>query len=192
MAAVGFRIPRVSSRGRSAGRGYSEAMLDSAGLYAQAIASGVPMGGQLAGPWRTSPEFLVVAEKEADGANLDRIQIIKGWVDSNGRSHERVFDVAWSGARQPDDGGQVPPVGNTVDAGKVRYSNSIGAVALRARWQDPEFDPAVSAFYYARVLQIPTPRHSLYDAVALQRDISSDFPDSIQERAYTSPIWYQP
>lgn len=183
--------PRIAVR-FFAGRGYSEAMLDSAGLYAQAIASGVPMGGQLAGPWKTSPEFLVVAEKEADGANLDRIQIIKGWVDSNGRSHERVFDVAWSGARQADDGGKVPPVGNTVDADNARYSNTIGAVTLGARWQDPEFDPAVSAFYYARVLQIPTPRHSLYDAVALQRDISAGFPDSIQERAYTSPIWYQP
>ncbi len=183
--------PRIAVR-FFAGNGYSEALLDSAELYQQAVASGVPMGGELRGAHAASPEFLVIAEKEADGANLDRIQIVKGWLDDEGRSQEQVFDVAWSGNRRPDARGRLPAVGDTVDAATASYSNTIGAERLAARWQDPQFQPQQQAFYYARVLQIPTPRHSLYDAVALQRDISVEFDDSIQERAYTSPIWYRP
>ena len=183
--------PRIGVR-FFAGTGYSDDLLDSAQLYAQAVARGVPMGGELRGVSPGSPEFLVIAEKAADGANLDRIQIVKGWLDDEGRSKEKVFDVAWSGSRRPDAAGVVPPVGNTVDAASASYENSIGAQRLAVRWQDPQFEPGQQAFYYARVLQIPTPRHSLYDAVALQRDISAEFADSIQERAYTSPIWYSP
>jgi hypothetical protein len=174
-----------------AGRNYPEGILDSAHLYAEAVVDGVPMGGELRAAG-VPPEFLVVAEKEADGANLDRVQIVKGWLDEEGRSHEKVFDVAWSGDRQPDGEGRLPAVGDSVDRARATYENSIGAERLASRWQDPQFDPGQLAFYYVRVLQIPTPRHSLYDAVALQRDLSADFPDTLQERAYTSPIWYRP
>jgi hypothetical protein len=152
------------------------------------------MGAELTAPASTDqvPVFLVSAMKDPKGANLDRIQIIKGWVDEQGESHERIFDVAWSGERMPDSGGALPAVGNTVDTTNASYRNSIGAPTLEARWQDPAFDPTQAAFYYARVLQIPTPRHSLYDAVALGSQHPSRLPASLQERAYTSPIWYQP
>jgi Protein of unknown function (DUF3604) len=130
--------------------------------------------------------------KDPKGANLDRIQIIKGWVDAQGESHERIFDVAWSDARTPDADGAVPAVGNTVDTATASYQNSIGVPTLQALWQDPAFNPAQAAFYYARVLEIPTPRHSLYDAVALGQSSIERWPASLQERAYTSPIWYQP
>ncbi len=130
--------------------------------------------------------------KDPKDANLDRIQIIKGWVDAQGASHERIFDVAWSDSRTPAGDGTLPAVGNTVDIATAAYQNSIGAPTLEALWQDPDFDPAQAAFYYARVLQIPSPRHSLYDAVALGRNTTGKRPASLQERAYTSPIWYQP
>jgi hypothetical protein len=182
--------PRIGVR-FFAGRNYPEGILDSADLYAQAVAGGVPMGGELRAA-DAVPEFLVIAEKEADGANLDRVQIVKGWLDEGGRSHEKVFDVAWSGDRRQDAHGRLPAVGDSVDHASATYDNSIGTERLAVRWQDPQFDSGQPAFYYVRVLQIPTPRHSLYDAVALQRDISADFPDTLQERAYTSPIWYRP
>jgi hypothetical protein len=130
--------------------------------------------------------------KDPAGANLDRIQIIKGWVDPQGESHERIFDVAWSGPRAQDKDGTLPDVGNTVDTVTASYQNSIGAPTLHSIWQDPDFNPDEAAFYYARVLEIPTPRHSLYDAVALGELTESRWPSSLQERAYTSPIWYQP
>ena len=153
----------------------------------------VPMGAELPAPVSTDqiPGFAVSAMKDPKGANLDRIQIIKGWVDAQGESQERIFDVAWSDARTPDSNGVLPPVGNTVDSASASYQNSIGAPTLQALWQDPAFDPAESAFYYARVLQIPTPRHSLYDAVALGQVSTGKWPASLQERAYTSPIWYR-
>ncbi len=150
------------------------------------------MGGDLAPPDDGAPAFLVYALRDPIGANLDRVQIIKGWVDEGGRSQEQVFDVAWAGERQPGADGRLPPVGNSVNLETSAYANDIGVERLAVRWQDPQFDPDQSAFYYARVLQIPTPRHSLYDAVALQRDISADFPLTLQERAYSSPIWYRP
>jgi len=154
----------------------------------------VPMGSQLPlpAPPQYAPTFTVSAMKDPRGANLDRIQIIKGWLDARGASHERIFDVAWSGGRTLEAPGSLAPVGNTVDVATARYENSIGAPTLEATWQDPDFDPAQSAFYYARVLEIPTPRHSLYDAVALGGDVQTPQPASLQERAYTSPIWYQP
>jgi len=154
----------------------------------------VPMGADLPlpAPPGQVPTFVVGAMKDPKGANLDRIQVIKGWVDSQGESHERIFDVAWSAPRTLDANGVLPPVGNTVDRNAATYRNTIGAPTLEAHWQDPQFDPAQAAFYYARVLEIPTPRHSLYDAVALGGNVDTGHPDSIQERAYTSPIWYQP
>jgi hypothetical protein len=154
----------------------------------------VPMGADLPlpAPPQQVPGFAVSAMKDPNGANLDRIQIIKGWVDAQGNSHERIFDVAWSAPRALDAHGTLPAVGNTVDSKTASYTNSIGAPTLEALWQDPAFDPQQAAFYYARVLEIPTPRHSLYDAVALSENVQTGQPDSLQERAYTSPIWYQP
>lgn len=155
---------------------------------------GVPMGGELVdAPKRRAPRFLIHAVKDPNDANLDRVQVIKGWLDSSGQAHERVFNVAWSGDRNLDKDGALPAVGNTVDVETASYTNAIGAVELLTVWEDPEFDPSRHAFYYARVLQIPTPRHSLYDAVALRIDpAETKHPASIQERAYSSPIWYSP
>jgi len=159
----------------------------------QAYDKGVPMGGDLAkAPEGTSPVFLVDAIKESDGANLDRIQIVKGWVDSEGKTHEKIFDVALSDDRRPGADGKVPPVGNTVNVKEASYTNSIGDPELRVAWSDPEFDPTQYAVYYARVLQIPTPRWSTYDAARLSVDPPADLPTSIRERAWTSPIWYTP
>ena len=148
------------------------------------------MGGRLSGPRESSPEFIVLADRDVRGANLDRIQVVKGWLDAQGRTHEKVYNVAWSGERQLDSEGRLPPVGNGVDLATASSANSIGAASLQARWFDPAFEPAQSAFYYVRVLQIPTPRHSLYDALALGESTADRHPDTIQERAYTSPIWY--
>ena len=166
-------------------------------------ASGVPMGGDLPPPKGTAPTFMVWAIKDPDEANLDRIQIVKGWTRS-GQIFEKVYDVAWSGNRKlvhvPIQnvlygGGNdmtLPPVGNTVDIKNATYKNTIGAVELKTVWTDPEFDPSLHAFYYARVLQIPTPRWSTYDAKTLGVAPPSNVPASIQDRAWTSPIWYTP
>jgi hypothetical protein len=158
---------------------------------------GVPMGATM--PARVdgqAPQFLIRAERDPDHANLDRIQVIKGWIDESGTQRERVFDVAWSGqgegGRAPMADGQLPPVGSTVDLASGRWDNSIGAEQLAVHWQDPAFNPAQRAFYYVRVLQIPTPRHSLLDSIALGIDVPDEGPATLQERAYTSPIWYRP
>jgi hypothetical protein len=135
---------------------------------------------------------LLRAVKDPLEANLDRAQIVKGWVDASGVEHEQVFNVAWSGERQLDADGRLPAVGNTVDLESARYSNSIGQAEFALQWTDPDFDPQHSAFYYARILQIPTPRNALFDASALGLDKPPKGPSTIQERAYTSPIWYQP
>lgn len=163
-------------------------------LYARATASGVPMGGELSASLLTgeSPVFIVQAMKDPLGANLDRVQIVKGWLDDQGVSREKVFNVTWAGDRALDEDGRLAAVGNTVNVTSASYDNTIGEAQLSAVWQDPEFNPGQAAFYYARILQIPTPRHSLYDAVALNSEVDTRRPDSIQERAYTSPIWYQP
>jgi hypothetical protein len=183
--------PRISVQ-FFAGYGLSETLLQSGKDYALAASSGVPMGGELSGAAGEVPRFVVLAARDPSGANLDRVQIVKGWIDADGTTHEKVFDVAWSGERVPDAAGRIPDVGNSVDVSTASYSNDIGAPELAALWRDPEFDAAQSAFYYARVLQIPTPRHSLYDAVALREAPSDRHPAAIQERAYTSPIWYRP
>ncbi len=170
---------------------FTDEDLSAADLYQHATSKGVPMGGELAN-LDDAPSFIVTASKDPVDANLDRIQIVKGWLDSDGEQHEKVYNVAWSGDRELDSDGKLPPVGNTVDITTATYTNSIGAEQLSAVWQDPSFDPAEKAFYYVRVLQIPTPRHSLYDALALEMEHATDQPDTIQERAYTSSIWYTP
>jgi len=175
-----------------AGAGFGGELLQSPDVYASATATGVAMGGELSGALEESPGFLVRALKDPVGANLDRVQIVKGWIDEAGQTREKVFDVVWSDDRQVDAAGKLPAVGNSVDVATGFYTNDIGAPQLSALWHDPEFDPAQAAFYYARVLQIPTPRHSLYDAIALGLAHADDHPDTIQERAYTSPIWYRP
>ena len=154
---------------------------------------GAPMGGDLSqAPDGKSPTFLVAALKDPNEANLDRIQIIKGWLDQDGNAREKIYDVALSDGRKIGADGKVPPVGNTVDLKTARYTNSIGTIQLATVWTDPDFDPQARAFYYARVLQIPTPRHTLYDTVALGIEHPKNHPPTIQERAYTSPIWYTP
>ena len=167
---------------------------DARNLAEMGYDKGVPMGGDLtAAPTRKAPRFLIQAVKDPKDANLDRVQVVKGWLDSGGNSHERVFDVSWSGERQPGEDGRLPPVGDTVDRTTASYTNDIGAAELTTVWEDPEFDRDTRAFYYVRVLQIPTPRHSLYDAVALDIDpAETKHPAVIQERAYSSPIWYTP
>ena len=131
--------------------------------------------------------------KDPISGNLDRVQVVKGWLDASGKAQERVYDVVWSGQRKLDANGKLPAVGNTVDVKTASYTNTIGAAQLATVWTDPNFDRNQRAFYYVRVLEIPTPRHSLYDAVALGIDVTeTKQPASIQERAYSSPIWYTP
>ncbi len=151
----------------------------------------VPMGGEIS--TASTPVFLVQALKDPEGANLDRIQIVKAWVDADGQSHEQVFDIAWSGDREPDNDGKLPAVGNTVDLATGKYKNTIGAAELNATWRDPSFNAGESALYYVRVLEIPTPRYSLLDAIALGIDVAeTGRPATLQERAYSSPIWVSP
>ncbi len=193
--------PRISLR-FFGGFDYGVEMLDRTDLLQQAYARGVPMGGVLSRPdpvtegaAETSeasvpaPGFAVWVAKDPEGANLDRLQIIKGWVDAKGVSHETVFDVAFSDGRTLGADGKVPPVGNTVDVARATYTNTIGASQLSAFWQDPAFDPAQEAFYYARAIEIPTPRWSTYDAQKL--GIAAPEPATLQERAISSAIWYQ-
>jgi len=155
---------------------------------------GVPMGSDLsAAPSGKSPSFLVAALKDQIGANLDRIQIVKGWMDDAGKLHEKVYDVAWSGDRKPGRDGKLPPVGNTVDVKSATWTNTIGATELVTVWKDPQFDPRQRAFYYARVIEIPTPRWTAYDAKYFGLgNLDPKIPMFSQERAYTSPIWYTP
>jgi len=154
---------------------------------------GVPMGGDLkAAPAGKAPTMLIRAMRDADGANLDRVQVIKGWLDAAGKTHEKVYDVAWSGSRKPGKDGKLPPVGNTVNVKEASYTNAIGAPYLTAHWKDPAFDAKQRAFYYVRVLEIPTPRWTTFDAKLFGVKLPTDVPASIQERAYTSPIWYTP
>ena len=154
---------------------------------------GVPMGGDLtAATAGKSPTFLVAAMKDPEGGNIDRIQIVKGWMDGTGALQEKVYDVVWSGDRKPGADGKLPPVGNTVDIANATWTNTIGSPELAQMWQDPAFDPALRAFYYVRVLEIPTPRWTAYDAKRFNVKMDKPVPMTTQERAYTSPIWYTP
>jgi hypothetical protein len=154
---------------------------------------GVPMGGDLReSTGDKAPTFLVFALRDPIGANLDRIQIVKGWMESDGSLKEMVYDVAWSGERMMDANGKLPPVGNTVDLEAANWTNTIGASELATVWSDPNFDPKQHAFYYARILEIPTPRWVLYDKVRLGAEVPEGAQLIHQERAYTSPIWYTP
>jgi hypothetical protein len=161
---------------------------------AAGYARGVPMGGALpSAPADASPSFLIKAAKDPASGNLDRVQVVKGWVDAEGAQHEQVYDVAWSDRREPDaETGKLPPVGDTVDPATATYTNDIGAADLEAVWKDPTFDARQHAFYYVRVLEIPTPRWSTRDAVALGVPVPDGLPVTIQERAWSSPIWYTP
>jgi len=172
---------------------FTDADLKGAGVVRAGYARGVPMGSDLKAPTGKAPSFVVMASKDPKSGNLDRVQIVKGWLDGSGKQHETVYDVAWSGDRKPDPKtGKLPPVGDTVDAATAQYTNNIGAAELATVWTDPDFDPAERAFYYVRVLEIPTPRWSTIDAVRLGVPVPKGLPVSIQERAWTSPIWYTP
>ena len=156
-------------------------------------AKGVPMGGDLptATPGK-SPSFLVAAMKDPYSGNLDRIQVVKGWLDAKGELHEKVYDAIWSGDRKPGSDGKLPSVGNTVDVENATWSDSIGSPELIGVWSDPDFDPSERAFYYARVIEIPTPRWTAYEAMRFGVNMDDEVPMTHTERAYTSPIWYTP
>ena len=159
-----------------------------------AYGNGVPMGGDLtAAPEGAAPTFIAVAAKDPDWANLDRVQIVKGWLDTDGNLQEKVYDVALSDGREVNpETGKAPPVGTTVNVPDASFTNAIGAPMLAAVWSDPDFDPAERAFYYARVIEIPTPRWTAYDAKYFKIDLPDHIPTTVQDRAYTSPIWYTP
>lgn len=152
----------------------------------------VPMGGELDQKEGGAPVFLVHAMADPKSGTLDRIQIVKGWVDAAGEANEKVFDVAWASTGRMQADGSLAPVPNTVNLETGTWSNEAGAPTLTAEWRDPEFDPSMMAFYYVRVLEVPTPRHSLLDKLALGEEVDTRRPDTIQERAYSSPIWYRP
>ncbi len=186
--------PRIKLR-IFGGWAYSKEDLEKDNWTVSAYDKGVPMGGDLKSQesgvrGQKSPSFLIWAIKDSEGANLDRIQVIKAWVSGDGQAQEKIFDVAWSGDRTIGAGGKLPAVGNTVNTAEATYDNSIGAVSLQTVWEDPEFDATQSAMYYLRVLEIPTPRWSTYDAKALGISIPDDLNATIQERAWSSPIWY--
>ncbi|MGI9455126.1 MAG: DUF3604 domain-containing protein [Aeoliella sp.] len=176
------------------GWSYPKDMAEAQDFAKQGYAGGVPMGGDLPAMPKDAkaPSFAVQSLKDPQSGNLDRIQIIKGWYD-NGYPREKIYDIAWSGDRKPDAAtGKLPAVGNTVNVSKATYTNDIGATQLTKMWTDPDFDPAVHAVYYVRVIEIPTPRWSTYDAVKLGVPVPEGTPTSLQERAWSSPIWYTP
>ena len=176
------------------GWGFSDKLIEKEGFVEQAYKDGVPMGGDLpAKPKRAdAPTFAVWAMKDPESGNLDRIQIIKVFINKWGRPDEKIYDVALSDGRAADENGKVPPVGNTVDLKTAKYTNTIGDSQLSAVWRDPDFDVAQRAAYYVRVLEIPTPRWSTYDSVRNNLPLLEDVPATIQERAWSSPIWYTP
>jgi uncharacterized protein DUF3604 len=176
------------------GWNYTDADMNSREPAFRGYEKGVPMGGDLTSPSENAkaPNFMVYALRDPIGANLDRIQIVKGWLDKDGNTLEKVYNVAWSDGRALDENGKLPLVGNTVDVASATWTNTIGESELTTIWTDPDFDPADSAFYYARVLEIPTPPWYVYDAFRYGTEIPENAPTSQQERAYTSPIWYTP
>ncbi len=153
------------------------------------------MGGELRqAPEGQAPAFMIrAALRDPDGAKLDRVQVIKGWLDNTGETHERIYDIAVSDGREiAADGRAKTAVGNTVNVENATYTNTIGSALMTAHWVDPDFDPAQHAFYYVRVLEIPTPRWTTYDAAFFNIKLPDNVPATQQDRAYTSPIWYTP
>ena len=173
------------------GFGIDESLLQVTKLSADGVTL-VPMGGELNAVDARPPTFIVHAMADPKSGALDRIQIVKGWINPQGEALEKVFDVAWSSDDRLNPDGSLSPVPNTVNLETGAWSNEAGAASLSTAWQDPEFDPAIQAFYYVRVLEVPTPRHSLLDKIALGGEVDTRRPDVIQERAYSSAIWYQP
>jgi len=163
-------------------------------FVAKGYRGGVPMGGDLIkAPKGKAPTFMIRALRDPDGANLDRVQVIKGWLDKKGNLHEKIYDVALSGDRKAGaDGRAREQVGNTVNIEKATFTNTIGSATLSSYWVDPDFDASEHAFYYVRVLEIPTPRWTTYDAAFFDIPLPDTVPPTIQDRAYTSPIWYTP
>jgi hypothetical protein len=156
-------------------------------------AKGVPMGGDLAAaPKGKAPRFVIRTLRDPENANLDRVQIIKGYIDRKGKTHEIIYDVACSDDRKITNRRCNKPVGNTVNIKDATYTNDIGNIGLFAFWEDPDFDPSVPTWYYVRVLEIPKPRWSAYDQVRFAIKMDKDVPMAVQDRAYTSPIWYTP
>jgi hypothetical protein len=176
--------------------GFSFAAADASArdIAAVGYSKGIPMGGDLSNaPRGKAPSLLIHAVKDPISGNLDRVQVVKGWLDALGETHEKIYDVVWAGNRRPDAKGKLPAIGSTVDIKVPTYTNTIGAAQLSTVWTDPDFNSGQRAFYYVRVLEIPTPRHSAFDAVALGIDTKeTNQPATIQERAYSSPIWYTP
>ncbi len=184
--------PRMSVR-LFAGYGFARGDENARDFGAMGYRKGVPMGGQLAPSTGAAPQFVIRAAKDPRAAGLDRVQVVKGWVDAAGNTHEKIFDVAWSGNRRIGADGKLPAVANPVD--KVHWRNdwNAGASELATFWSDPQFDPKQRAFYYVRVLQVPTIRQHVYDALALGIDPETlRFPTTLQERAWSSPVWYAP
>jgi len=161
-------------------------------FVAKGYQNGVPMGGDLKNAGDKNPTFMLYALMDPEGGSLDRIQIVKGWANSDGTLGEKVYDVTWSGDRKIDAKGKVPSVGNTVNLKDATWDNSIGATELKAMWTDPDFNPELEAFYYVRVIEIPTPRWTLYDKLRYGAELGEEIPLTTTERAYTSPIWYSP
>ncbi len=186
--------PRITVR-FFAGWDFTQDDAHATGLAERGYSKGVPMGSVLSTADRnrkhSSPSFIVSALKDPEGANLDRVQIVKSWED-DGEIHERVYEVAWAGERTLNASGTLPPLPSTVDVQTASYANTNGASALTAHWRDPDFDSKQHALYYARVLEILTPRWTTYDAVRFEQALPQDVPAEIQARAYTSPIWFQP
>jgi hypothetical protein len=188
--AYGTTGPRITLR-FFGGFGFSE--LDMQDYVTAGYGKGVPMGGDLTtAPSGSAPTFLIAAMKDPEGANLDRVQVVKGWLGADGETYEKIYDVVWSGDRAIGSDGRLPAVGNTVDLATATYQNSIGATELKTYWQDPEFDPAQRAVYYVRVLEIPTPRWTAYDRVRYGVEAPEGAVLIHQERAFSSPIWYTP
>lgn len=185
--------PRITLR-IFGGWDFSEQDLNKRPFENVGYSKGVPMGGDFTQKPKgaKAPNIMIMAFRDPEGANLDRVQVIKGWVDTKGQSQEKIYNVAWSDDRKRDENGKLPSVGNTVDAVNATWSNNIGSAQLSTVWTDPDFEAELKAFYYVRVLEIPTPRWTTYDAKRFAVDIPKGAPRSIQERAYSSPIWYQP
>jgi hypothetical protein len=184
--------PRITVR-VFAGWDFKPADASRSDFAANGYAHGVPMGGDLSAARKGGvPTLVIQAAKDPEGANLDRVQVIKGWVDTKGETHEKIFDVIWSGDRKPGADGKLLPVGNTVDEKTASYSNSIGSAVFESAWNDPTFDPSERAYYYVRVIEIPTPRWTTYDAVRFGEELPKNLPSAVTQRAYTSPIWYTP